>query len=80
MKILRFTDSQFMVILKQNEPASVCVMSAASMVLVPIACTRRAKFGGMDTSLIKRIKGLEDENRRLKKYAEVAKDIIAKNR
>lgn len=31
----------------------------------------RAKFGGMDTSMIKRMKELEDENRRLKKmYAE----------
>jgi hypothetical protein len=31
----------------------------------------RAKFGGMDTSLMKRMKELEDENRRLKKiYAE----------
>tara|TARA_R110000850_G_scaffold253038_1_gene378260 strand:+ start:3816 stop:4049 length:234 start_codon:yes stop_codon:yes gene_type:complete len=31
----------------------------------------RAKFGGIDTSMIKRMKELEDENRRLKKmYAE----------
>lgn len=31
----------------------------------------RAKFGGMDASLMKRMKELEDENRRLKKmYAE----------
>ena len=31
----------------------------------------RAKYGGMDASLMKRMKELEDENRRLKKmYAE----------
>ena len=31
----------------------------------------RAKFGGMDASLMKRMKELEDENRRLKKmYAD----------
>ena len=31
----------------------------------------RAKFGGMDISMIKRLKELEEENRRLKKmYAE----------
>ena len=31
----------------------------------------RAKYGGMDASLMKRLKELEDENRRLKKmYAE----------
>ena len=32
---------------------------------------RQAKFGGMDASMIKRLKELEDENKRLKKmYAE----------
>ena len=31
----------------------------------------RAKFGGMDASMMKRLKDLEDENKRLKKmYAE----------
>ena len=31
----------------------------------------RAKFGGMDASMVARLKALEDENRRLKKmYAE----------
>ena len=31
----------------------------------------RAKYGGMDASLMSRLKALEDENRRLKKmYAE----------
>ena len=31
----------------------------------------RSKFGGMDASLMSRLKALEDENRRLKKmYAE----------
>jgi len=31
----------------------------------------RAKFGGMDTSMMMRLKELEDENRRLRKmYAE----------
>jgi len=46
----------------------------------------RAKYGGMDASLMKRMRELEDENRRLKKMyaeerlkAEIAKDIIAKS-
>ncbi len=72
MKKSRFTDSQIMAILKQAE----------SGVPVPELCREhgmssatfykwRAKFGGMDTSLMKRLKELEDENRRLKKmYAE----------
>ena len=68
MKKSRFSDSQIMAILKQAENG----------VPVPELCREhgmsnasfykwRAKFGGMDTSMIKRMKELEDENRRLKK-------------
>ena len=72
MKKSRFSDSQIMAILKQAETG----------MPVPELCREhgmssagfykwRAKFGGMDTSMIKRMKELEDENRRLKKmYAE----------
>ena len=72
MRTSRFTDSQILAILKQNE----------SGVAVPELCREhgmstaqfykwRAKFGCMDASLMKRLKELEDENRRLKKmYAE----------
>jgi putative transposase len=72
MKKSRFTDSQILAILKQAD-AGVPVpelcrehgMSSASFY------KWRAKFGGMDASLMKRMKELEDENRRLKKmYAE----------
>ena len=87
MKTSRFTVSQIMATLKQNEAGS----------SVPDQCRehgissasfykRRTKFGGMDASLIKRMKELEDENRRLKKVyaeekvkAEIAKEIIEKN-
>ncbi len=72
MRKSRFTDSQIMAILKQAE----------SGVPVPELCREhgmssasfykwRSKFGGMDASMMKRLKELEDENRRLKKmYAE----------
>ena len=72
MKKSRYTDSQILAILKQNE----------SGVSVPDLCREhgmssatfykwRAKYGGMDASLMKRLKELEAENRRLKKmYAE----------
>lgn len=72
MRKSRFTDSQVMAILKQAE----------SGVPVPELCREhgmssatfykwRSKYGGMDTSMMKRLKELEDENRRLKKmYAE----------
>lgn len=45
----------------------------------------RAKFGGMDASMISRMKALEDENRRLKRmYADLSmqndllKDVLGK--
>ena len=72
MKTSRFSDSQIMAVLKQAEAGSP----------VPELCREhgissatfykwRSKFGGMDASLMARLKALEDENRRLKKmYAE----------
>lgn len=72
MKNKTYSDSQIMAILNQAEAG------------VPVAelCREhgignstfykwRAKYGGMDASLITRMKELEEENRRLKKmYAE----------
>ena len=72
MKKSRFADSQILSILKQAEGGSP----------VPELCREhgissatfykwRSKYGGMDASLMRRMKELEDENRRLKKmYAE----------
>ena len=72
MKKSRYTDSQILEILKQAEAGAP----------VPELCREhgmssatfykwRAKYGGMDASLMGRLKELEDENRRLKKmYAE----------
>ena len=72
MKKSRFTDSQIIAILKEAESgvrvADLCRthgMSDATFY------KWRAKFGGMDASMMKRMKELEEENRRLKKmYAE----------
>jgi putative transposase len=72
MKTSKFTDSQILAILKEAEggqPApALCRehgMSSATFY------KWRAKYGGMDASLMKRMKELEEENRRLKKmYAE----------
>ena len=72
MKTSRFTDSQIIAVLKQAENGSP----------VPELCREhgissatfykwRSKYGGMDASLMSRVKELEEENRRLKKmYAE----------
>jgi putative transposase len=80
VKKSRFTDSQIIAVLKQAEGGS----------LVPDLCREhgissatfykwRSKFGGMDASMMSRMKELEEENRRLKKmYAEaqMSADIL----
>jgi len=86
MKKSRYSDSQIMAILKQAETGTP----------VPALCREhgmssacfyqwRSKFGGMDASMMKRMKELEDENRRLKKMyaderlkAEMVKEALAK--
>jgi len=80
MKKSRYTDSQIINILKQAEAGTpvpdLCRehgMSSASFY------KWRAKYGGMDASLMGRMKELEAENNRLKKmYAEVQiqKDLL----
>jgi len=74
MKNGRFSDEQIMGILKQAEggvPVSdLCRehgMSSASFY------KWRAKFGGMDASMISELKDMADQNKRLKKmYAELS--------
>ena len=73
MKKPRYNDSQIMTILNQAQAGTpvpqLCRehgMSSASFY------KWRAKYGGMDTSMIARLKELEAENGRLKKmYADV---------
>ena len=72
MKKSKYSDSQIIAILKQAEAGTP----------VPELCREhgmssatfykwRAKYGGMDVSMMARLKELEEENRRLKKmYAE----------
>ena len=72
MRTPKFSDSQILAILKQNENGvavqDLCRehgMSSATFY------KWRAKFGGMDASLMKEMKELRAENARLKKmYAE----------
>ena len=74
MKIGRFSEPQILSILKQADsgvPVSeLCRehgMSSASFY------KWRAKYGGMDASMITQMKAMDDENRRLKKmYAELS--------
>ena len=74
MKKSRYSDSQIISILKQAEAGTpvpeLCRehgMSSASFY------KWRAKFGGMDASLISEMKDMAEENRRLKRmYAEMS--------
>ncbi len=68
MKKPRYTDSQIMAILKQNEEGvSVTELCREHGMSNASFYKWRANYGGMDTSMFKRMKELEDENRRLKK-------------
>jgi putative transposase len=68
MKKSRFTDSQIMAVLKQAEAGTpVLDLCREHGISNATFYKWRAKFGGMDVSLMARMKELEDENRRLKK-------------
>jgi putative transposase len=72
MKKSKFTDSQIMEALKRVE-AGLSVPEICRELGISSATFYkwRAKFGGMDVSMIARLKELEAENSRLKKmYAE----------
>jgi putative transposase len=74
MKLSRYSDAQILSILRQAEGgvpvAELCRehgMSDASFY------KWRAKYGGMDASMVSSMKAMEDENRRLKKmFAELS--------
>lgn len=86
MKKSKFSDTQIIAILKQNEIG----------MAVPELCREhgissatfykwRAKYGGLDVSMMTRLKELEAENARLKKMyaeerlkAEIMKEVIEK--
>jgi len=86
MKKSRYTDSQILAILKQNEVGtSVADLCREHGMSDATFYNWRSKYGGMDASLMKRLKELEDENRRLKKMyaeekliAEIAREAIEK--
>jgi len=73
MKKSRYSDSQILAILKQNEAGTkVSDLCREHGMSEATFYKWRAKFGGMDSSLMKQMKALEDENRRPEKlYAEV---------
>jgi putative transposase len=76
MKKTRFSESQIVGILNQVEAGSaiqdICREHSISSATF---YKWRAKYGGMDVSMMSRMKELEEENRRLKKmYAKSANE------
>ena len=68
MKRNRFTEEQIIGILKEHEAGiSVADLCRTHGVSDATVYKWKAKFGGMDVSEAKRLKGLEDENARLKR-------------
>lgn len=68
MKRSRFTEEQIIAILREQEAgvatAEVCRKHGVSSATF---YKWKAKFGGLDVSDVRRLKGLEDENGRLKR-------------
>jgi len=72
MKTSRFSDSQILAVLKQAEAGTPAPELCREHGISSATFYKwRSKYGGMDASLMSRMKELEEENRRLKKmYAE----------
>lgn len=72
MKRSKFSDSQILSILKQAEAGTpIAELCREHRISSATFYNWRSKYGGMDASLMARLKELEQENKRLKKmYAE----------
>jgi putative transposase len=87
MKKGRFREEQIIGVLKQHEAGRKVQELAREMgVSEATIYTWKSKYGGMDVSEAQRLKGLEDENRRLKQLVadlsldkEALKGIVRKN-
>lgn len=81
MKKSRFTDSQIMAALKRVEAGQPVPEICRELGISTATFYKwRANFGGMDTSMMTRMKELENENRRFRKmYLEekVKTEIVA---
>ena len=80
MKKSRFTDSEIIAVLKEAEAGTPVPELCRSHGISSATFYKwRSKFGGMDVSLMTRMKELEEENRRLKKLyvdAQLSADLL----
>jgi len=74
MKKSRFTETQIVSILKQQEAGrKVSDICREHQISEPTFYQWKAKYGGMNVSELKRVKQLEEENSRLKRmYADLS--------
>ncbi len=83
----RFTEEQIIRILKEHEGGKKAADIVREHGIAEQTFYRwKSKFGGMDVSEAKRLKQLEEENRRLKEMVadlsldnKILKDVISKN-
>lgn len=86
MKQSKYSDSQIIGILKEAEAGTPVPQLCRTHGMSSATFYKwRARYGGMDASLMSRMKELEEENRRLKKMyaeskmeAEIIKEALAK--
>jgi len=86
MKTSRFTESQIMSVLRQAEGGvAVTALCREHGISGATFYKWRAKYGGMDASMMSQMKALEEENRRLKRMyadlsmqADLLKEVLGK--